>query len=499
MIEYLNPQGINTFQNPLQVDGQMIHGVNVVQFPSGGMSKRPGYTTFLNNPDGSVVNSLFIWQFQNSGTFYAYRASGSQLYSSFMGTGNFTPTTGGSISPGQHVGYTIFNNVLTVGDGVNPLLNSVNGTTFTSPGSAPVAQYLTTFQDRVYTTDGTSGNLQYSTANDPTNWQDSGTSDSSFLLIPTDGALGNLFVAANYLNITQTRGNMYNWDGTTLTNMATTYGPSSPWSIAQIDDVFFWTNNVGQFQYDGAQKTVISNPIQRQFYNRQNTGISSTSWGTMPSTGYIWQYLTAVGTFTDDFTGRTVTNGVIAYDFQKTQYLNWSFNDPPTALYSYVDVNLKRQLIFGNAAGQCFQLNTNATSDNGNPIPTEMVYVFDYAQQSTGFNQTSASMVSGSTYEKLWKSIRLFFQPGDEMNIQFAFSNSLTYQNLTWSEVINTKIGDGNYWHIEDGAVEIAFPINQNNLPRSRFLFIRMYESSTTSAWSYYGASIVAEPQIQVR
>lgn len=499
MIEYLNPQGLNTYQNVLQTDGQLIHGVNIVQFPFGGMSKRPGYTSFLNNPDSSVVNSLFTFQMQNSGTFWAYRGSGSNLYSSFMGTGNWTPTTGGSIASGQHVGNTIFNNILTIGDGVNPLLNSTNGTTFTSPGSAPVAQYLTTFQNRVYTTDGTSDFAQYSVTNDPTNWQNSGTSDSGFLIIPTDGALGNLFVAANYLNITQTRGNIYNWDGTTLTNMATKYGPSSPWSIAQIDDTFFWTNNVGQFQFDGAQKTMISNPVQRQIYNRQNTGINPASWGTMPSTGHIWNYLTAVGTTTDDFTGRTIANNIIAFDFQKTQYLNWSFHDAPTAMHSYLDTNLVRQLIFGNAQGQCFQVNPSTTSDNGVAIPTEMVFLFDYAQQASTFSPTSASTISGSTYEKLWKSIRLFFNPGDEMNIQFAFSNSLTYQNLTWSEVINTKIGDGAYWQIADGAVEIAFPISENNLPRSRFLFIRIYEESTTSQWSYYGASIVAEPQSQVR
>jgi len=499
MIEYLNPQGLNTYQNVLQTDGQLIHGVNIVQFPFGGMSKRPGYTSYLNNPDSSVVNSLFVWQFQNSGTFYAYRASGTNIYSSLMGTGNWAPTVNGSIASGQHVGNTIFNNVLTIGDGVNPLMNSLDGTTFTSPGSAPVAQYLTTFQDRVYTTDGTSDLLQYSVTNDPTNWQNSGTSDSNFLVIPTNGALSGLFVAANYLNITQTRGNIYNWDGTTLTNTSTKFGPSSPWSIAQIDDTFFWSNNVGQFQYDGAQKTLISNPIQRQFYNRQNTGIIANSWGTMPSADYYWNYLTAVGTVTDDFTGRTIPNNIIAFDFQKTQYLNWSFYNAPTAMYGYLDTNKVRQLIFGDAQGQCFQLNPSITSDNGNPIPTEMVYLFDYAQQSSAFSPTSASTVSGSTYEKLWKSIRLFFNPGDEMNIQFSFSNSLTYANLTWSEVINTKVGDGDYWQISDGAVEIAFPLSQNNMPRSRFLFVRMYESSTTSQWSYYGASIVAEPQVQVR
>ncbi len=499
MVEYLNPQGVNTYQNVLQTDGQAIHLLNVVQFPFGGMSKRPGYGTFLNNPDGSAVNSLFTWQMQNSGTFTAYRASGTQLFYSAQGTGNWTAAMGGSIAGGQHVGHTIFNNILTVGDGVNPLMNATIPSTFTSPGSAPVAQYLTTYQNRVYTTDGTSDNLQYSVTNDPTNWQNSGTSDSNFLVIPTSGALANVFVAANYLNITQTRGNIYTYDGQTLTNTTTNYGPSSPWSIAQIDDTYFWSNNIGQFQYDGAQKTVISNPIQRQFYNRQNTGIGTASIGTMPSVGYYWTYLTAVGTTTDDFTGRIINNNIIAYDFQKTQYTNWSFHDAPTAMHSYIDTGLGRQMIFGNSSGQCFALDSTKTSDNGNAIPTEMVFLFTYAQQSSTFTQTSASTVSGSTYEKKWNSMRLFFNPGDEMNIQFSFSNSLTYQNLKWSEVINTKIGDGAYWQVNDGAVEISFPNNPHNLPRSRFLFVRMYESSTTSQWSYYGCSIVAEPQSQPR
>ena len=60
MIEYFNlaASGINTYQSPLQTDGQLIHANNVVGFPYGGFSKRPGYGTFLPSM-GAQVQSLF--------------------------------------------------------------------------------------------------------------------------------------------------------------------------------------------------------------------------------------------------------------------------------------------------------------------------------------------------------------------------------------------------------------------------------------------------------
>lgn len=490
-VDYYNPTGINTWQNPLQTDGQLIHAVNVVSLGQGLKAKRPGYGTFLGNLGGQI-NQLFDFPFQNGTQLFLYAAVGTTLMYSTQGTAPFVQASPGSIANNQHVGNAVFNNILTIGDGVNNLLTSSNGTSFSSPGSAPVAQNMAVFHNRLYTVDGTSSIINYSVANDPTNWQNSGTSDSSFITAVAAGACNAVYKAGDQLIINKNRGDMFTWDDTTLTDMSTNLGATSPWSIAQIDQDWFYINQLGIFQFDGATKTVLSDAIQNEFFNRQNTGIGTASWATAPATTHYWDYLVAVGNITDDFTQRSINNAIIKFDFQKNEFLNWSFNDAPTAIHGYVDINLKRQLIFGNASGQIFQMDLTKTSDNGFPIPTEMVFLFNYANSSEAFTQSSASAVTGSSWEKDWRWLRAFFTPGCEINCEYAFSNSLDYSRLKWSETINTKIGQGDYWQFSDGVLEIRFQSNPNNPPRSRYLFVRYYESSSTSIWRFYGQQIDA-------
>lgn len=507
--EYFLNQGVDTYNSPMSSggDGAPIHLLNVVGFPFNGYSKRPGYSTFLGTL-GAQVNTLFSYSpYPTNGgtTLWLYAAAGSILSYSQNGTGAWTTVvggtsgdSGGTITNGNHIGYAVLNNTLILGDGAGSTRHTANGTAFTDTGSAPIAQYFSQFHQRIYASDGTTANLNFSVANDATNWSNSGTSDSSFIPIPNEGGIYSHFVAGDRLNIVKQRGDMFHWDDTSLVDMSTKYGPSSPWGVSNIDDTWFWINQYGIFTYDGANKSLISNPIQRHFYNRQNTGIGTASWGTAPAVGHIWDYLVAVGTVTDDFTNRTVNNAIERYDFQKNQFTYWSFNDAPTAFHSYYDINQKKQLIFGGTAGQVFQMDLTKTSDNGAPIQTEMVFLFTYASQSESFSPTSASASSGVSYEKKWNWIRLFFNPGDEVNIQFSFSNTLTYQHLKWSEAINTNKRTGDFYQVSDGVVEIRFPSDPNNIPRSRFMFLRIYDNSDNSAYSYYGAMISAEPQVIV-
>ena len=495
-VDYLNPLGINTYQNPLQTDGQLIHGVNISASEGLGiLGKRAGYGTTLGTVSGQV-NSIFDFQFQNGTQLYVYVAHGSQLHYSAQGTGALTQASPGTINNNAYVGHVTFNGYMAIGDGNTNLWTTSDGINFTQPGSAPVAQYLSVFHDRAYTTDGTSSNTQYSVANDITNWQNSGTSDSSFITTTQQGANTGLFVAADRLMITKNKGNIFSWDDTSQVDLSTIYGPSSPRSIAQIDDYWFYLNQFGIFGFDGATRTVLSNPIQRQFYNRQNTGIGTAALGTAPATAHFWDYLVAVGNITDDFTGRKINNAIIKYDYQKNQFLNWSFANAPTALCSYIDVNGQRQLLFGDASGNLFQLDPTKTSDSGTPISTEMVFLFNYSNQQSAFSPTSASMVTGSNYEKKWNWLRAIFNPGCEINCQYAFSNTLTYQHLRWSEAINTRMRTGDHWQFSDGVLELRFPIDPNNLPRSRFLFVRYYEDSDNSSWQFFGQQIDAEPQL---
>ena len=169
-----------------------------------GSKYRPEYFS-QNNPDNAQINSLFSYSPYptNSGTqLFLYRASGSQLYYSLQGTGAWTLAqgsaggdAGGTISNGQHVGYAVLNNVLTVGDGMGSTRYTTNGTQFSNTSLAPIAQYLSQFHGRVYTSVGTSGYLQYSVANDATNWNTGGTSDSSAFIVPNEGGVLNHFVA----------------------------------------------------------------------------------------------------------------------------------------------------------------------------------------------------------------------------------------------------------------------------------------------------------------
>lgn len=506
MLEYFNIQSVNSYNNPLQFDGQLVHGLNIQFFPFGAISKRGGYFPILNNPDGAQVNALFAFPLQNGTQLFTYRASGSQLFYSTQGTANWAACNmgtvpGTAIANGAYVSNAVFNNILAVGDGVNQLWTGTTGTSFTHPGSAPIAQYMTVFHNRLYTSDGTSSNVQYSTANDPTNWLSSGTSDSSLLVTTSPGANQALFVAADMLQMTKSKGDMFTWDDTTLIDVSTIYGATSPKSISQIDNYWFYVNTLGIYGGDGVQREVLSNPVQRMFYNKLGVNVSGTNLvnsGNVLGATFYWDYLAVVGNINDDFTGVKLKNAIIKYDYQKNAFCYWTLFDFPTAINSYVDIFNHQQLIFGNASGQVFQYDPGRTSDNGNPINTEAIFLFTYASQGTGFSPTSASMQLGSSYEKKWNYIRLFFNPGCEINVQFSFSNSLSPQHQIWSEVINMKSNArGDYWQESDGTLEIRFPTNNpNNLPRSRFLFVKIYESSTTSAWTMYGSQIDAEPQI---
>lgn len=506
-IDYLNPTGIQSYQNSLQIDGQLIHAVNVYSPGIGIQAKRPGYVTFLGTADGSQVNSLIAFPKQDGTTLWLYRASGSQLLYSQQGTGAWTLALGsaggdggGTITAGNHIGAAILNNVLIVGDGSGTPRTTTNGTQFNNASNSPVgAQHFCQYHQRVYATNGTTSDCFYSSYGSADNWSAVLPADSSSFTIPDEGASSFMFVAGDRLNVTKSKGKIFVWDETSLIDTTTKYGPTMPWSIKNIDDTWFYPNQIGLFQTDGATRTIVSNPVQRQFYNRQATGMGTTQIGTSSSAcaeTFIWDYLVTIGTITDDFVGRKIPNAILKYDFQKNVFHNWVFNDVPTAMLSYVDANNQKQFIFGNNAGQCFQLSQTATSDNGNPISSEMVFIFNYSNQQTAFSQTSASMVSGSSWQKRWKYLRAFFNPGCEINVQYAFSDTLTYQHLKWSDPINTKIGGGDFWQFSDGALEMRFSNDPNNLARSRFLFVRYYEDSDNANWTFYGQQVDAELQL---
>ena len=493
MVEYFQSNGIQNYLNPMTTgqDGNLIHAVNVISFPYGAKSKRPGYNSFLGTPDNSQVNTLFVFpNIGNSGSLNLMRASGSSLYYSVQGTGAWTLASNGTIANNAHFGQAVLNNTLIGGDGVGSTRHSTDGSTFTNTSGAPVAPFFANYQYAIYAA-GTQNQFIKSTDGDPTNWNSSGTSNGNAINLYAQGSLTNLFVTADKLILTKSRGDMFAWDGLNLTDLSTRYGPSSPYSISDIEDYRFYVNQYGNFGFDRSNNIqLLSNPVQRFFYNRQNTGIQGSLFPTIPGGCHIYDYFAAIGTVTDDFTQRPISNAILNYNYQKNEYLTWQFNDNPTAFLSYTDNYKKRQLIFGNATGQCFQLDRTATNDNGNPINTEMVFLFEYSAAGEAFSKTSASTSSATAYEKKWNWIRLFFNPGCEVNIQGAFSNSFTYQDLRWFDINDNSANPAQ--NTADGICEFRFPQDS----RSRLFFLRIYDSSASSQWTYYGAQIDAEAQV---
>jgi hypothetical protein len=464
--QYFNSQGINTYINPLLQDGGLIHAVNVNTFPYGAKTKRSGYSTFLGTPDTAQVNSLFVFDKNNGTQLFLYRASGSSLYHSIQGTGAWTLSGNGTITNGAHFGRAVLDDTLIGGDGAGSTRHTTNGTSFTNTTLAPISEFFEQYQGRIYAA-GTSSTLFYSTTNDATNWNTSGTSDSSSFTVPGAGKLGKIFKNSDKLVITKNSGLMYKWDGFSLIDMATRYGPSSPYSIGESEDYRFFVNQYGHYGYGGGKPQILSNAVQRQFYNDKNTGIAGTAFTTIPSVCHQYDYLASVGTITDDFTSRQIPNAIIKYDFQKNEYLNWSFANKPTALLSYKDINSVQQLIFGDASGQVYKMDTS-TTDNGQAIEAEMVFVFTYGSPE---------------YEKKWNWWRGIFNPGCQAKVQVACANTYTYSTLKWKE-----LGD-----CSDGVCEYRFPSGS----QSRLLFVRIYESSKTSKFAYYGCSIDAEIEVK--
>lgn len=456
--------GVNTYTNPLMSEGQLIHAVNVDSYPYGAKSKRPGYNTFLGTPDTSQVNTLFDWHRNDGTTFFLYRASGSSLYYSSQGTSAWTICGNGTITAGAHVGCAVLDDTMIICDGAGSTRHTTNGTAFTNTILAPVAVQMEQYQNRIYAA-GTSSTLFYSTTNDATNWNLSGTSDSSSLTIPGAGKLLKIFKVSDMLCATKNSGLAYRWDGYNLVDTSTRMGPSSPYSVGDQEGQKISLNRNGLYGYAGGKFQLISNPIQRQFYNNSGSAMVGSQFDTAPADFIKYNYLLGAGTVTDDLTEQTINNAVIKYDFQKNEFMNYSLGVNPTAFCRYKDASLNEQMLFGDANGQVYQFAGTAKGDNGTAIPVDMIYV-----TTTGVPE----------FEKKFNWIYAYFNPGCQAQVQVAISNTYEISRLKWQDV-----GD-----VENGVYSHRFADGS----RGRLLFVRVKESSVDSPFTFYGFSVDSDP-----
>lgn len=472
-VQAYNIAGINLFINPmlhgylndaLQFDGNLIRSVNLDSQPLGAKQKRPGYVTLLDTADGSQVNSIFSWT-QDSGTqTFLYRFSGTTLYYYNVtagSTGTWTPTNNTANFAGTNMGHAILDNVLIVGDGMGSTCHTTDGINFTNTILAPVGQFFCQYQNRIYL-GGTTSTIFFSTTGDATNWNIAGTSDSSSFTIPDSGKLAQLFVLSNTLNISKNSGKLFFWDAYNLYDSSSDLGPSSPYSYASIEGVGFWLHRLGIMSSQGQTPSVISNPIEKLIFNPSNTGISGTSFGTAPGVSNRWDYYVAVGSVQDDFTAQPLNNAIIKYNYQKNEFLNYQFYDPPTAFGTYLDTSLNRQLVFGGTQGQVFQFGGTAVTDNGQPIASVAELVFTMNQPHI---------------DKDWRWFWAFFNPGCEAQIQVALSDTFT-KIRNWIDIGQAV----------SGVVKFRFPTGS----RSKLLWVRVKDNSRTTKYTFYGASISA-------
>lgn len=460
LVRVANLSGLNIYVNPLlQNQGDLIRAVNVVSDPYGAKTKRPGYVTFLGTADGSAVKDLWSWT-KEDGSMYVYRASGTQVFSSLEGTGAWTATGNGSIAGTAHVGHAVLGNTMMIGDGVNPTRHTTNGTSFSDTTLAPVSSSFVQYQSRIYAA-GTSSTLFKSTTNDATNWNTTGTSDSSSLTIPGEGRIRMIYKLADRVHAAKTSGLIYQHDGISLVDTATELGPSSPYSFDKTEDTGFWLNRLGIFSSNGGRPQLLSNDIQKQIYNDAGNGIAGTTFNTAPGGVHRYDYFLSAGTVTDDFTDAQVSNAILKYDFQKNEFLNFTFANFPTAYHSFKDTNGVQQLIFGDSGGQVYKYGGTAITDNGTTVESTMEYVLHMGNPEE---------------EKEFRYFWAFFNPGASAKIQIAIEDTYIKGEKSWID-----LGDA-----RRGVVEYRFPSDV----AGRLLFVKVYENSRNARYTFYGFAV---------
>lgn len=461
-----NIGALNLKVSPLSISntGQVIHALNVKRNMIGGWKKRHGYNTFLGTPDNAQVNTLFSWTQNDGATSFVYRASGSILSHSIAGTGAWTTSGNGTITNAAHFGHAVLDNTLIGGDGTAATRHTTNGTSFTNTTGAPLAEHWIDYQARVWAArgtavSGTNTDLFFSTVGTATDW----TTDSSSLRIPGPGRINALFKAGDRAVTTKDSGLMHRYDGFNLVDLATNLGPSSPYSIGNIEDFRIYLNRFGVFGYGGGRPEILSNPIERLIYNDPGSAIAGTTFDNAPGIAFKFDWLCSVGTITDDLIFETIPDAILKYDIQLDEWATWRFANRPTAFGTYQDTSSDEQLIFGDSGGQCYQMDKTATSDNASAIESSLI----------GF------LHGGSLRAKDWRHITALFNPGSRAKISFALSDTFTPRTLEWIDVGSAI----------DGVVDHRFPSGSRGI----FLFWKIYESSTDAPWEFYGFEIDAD------
>lgn len=460
VVSITNFGGLNLYVNPLeQPAGAIYRAVNVDSFPLYAKKKRQGYTTFLGATDGSAVKDLWSWN--NNGTLNLYKNSGTQIMYSAGGTGAWTSVTNGQVNGTAHVGHIAQGSVMLIGDGLGSTRFTNDGVGFTNATLAPVSSQFEQYQTRAYALGAV--NLFYSNSGDLSSWGITPPDDSSSFIVPGEGSNIKVLKLSDRIFATKSSGNMFRWDGNSLTDLATSIGPSSPYSYGTVEDNGFYLNRLGVYTSNGGKPTLISNPVERLIYNDSGSAILGTNFDTAPGVVHKYDYLVQVGTVTDDFSNQTINDCILKYNYQKNEWLTWSFANAPTAWCSYKDAQGNQQLIFGDKTGQVYQMSGTATSDNGNTIEVQM----------EGFIHL------GTLLDKEWNWFRASFNPGCGAKLSIAVEDTFTKENKDW--------------HPCDAIHSGVFQYKFKQGERSKYLFWKISEASRQARLDLYGFEVDAD------
>lgn len=464
--KFTDIQGINLYVNPLDSNmGHLIHSVNMDSVPYGAKTKRAGISQLQGTADGQSVKNLFSWYY-NDTSFNLYRYSGSILHYSAQGTASWTPAQAGTFSSNAGtLGQAVLGDALLVGDGIGSTrhtTSSSSGGSFVNTTLAPVGAYFTEYHNRIYI-GGTSSDLFWSTANDATNWNVSGTSDSSSLLIGGERNINGVFNNNDRVVVNKNSGIMKRWDESQIVDVSTRLGLTAPRSLVQVETTHFFLNPTGIFMYEGVSPKLISNAIQPQIYNNSGSAIAPSKFFTAQGGAFKNDYLLSVGTITDNISDRTINNAVIKYNFQHNEFLNYSYPFEPTAFGTYQNTGGTPILMIGATGGYTYQSLGTETTDAGTAIPAFMEYVVHWNTLS----------------EKTWRQIQLQFNPGCQAQVAVACSNSFQDREKRY-----IPMGD-----VTSGKIEFRFPQGSE----STYLFIKIAESSKTTRFTWYGFELDAD------
>ena len=440
----------------LTKEGDLIRCVNMKRDQVGAYKKRSGYITYLGTANGSVPLDLFNWTKDDGTTLFNYRNSGGILYYSSQGTGAWTVCGNGTVTAGQHVGRAVLENTLMVGFTGGTPRYSTDGTSFTLVTAAPKEEFFTSKFNRIWA-GGTSSNMYWCTAGTPSDW----TADSSSIKVPGPGKLGPIWTCNDRVTAAKNSGIVFTYDDYNLRQVPTNQGPSSPYSLAEVEDYWFYLNRNGVFGFNGDRPKLLSNAVEKQIYNDSNTGIAGTSFNSAPGICHKYDYLLAVGTVKDDLTDEEVGNAILKYDYQLEEWGNYKFANFPSAWCSFKDANGDQQLIFGNSAnvnGQCYTFGGTAVSDNGSAIEATMEGVLHFGKPER---------------DKHFKTLGAFASPGCSAKVAVAIGDSFSKAKKKWMD-----IGD-----LNTGFKEFRFPSDS----RGKLLFWRLYEYGKDSRFHFYG------------